>query len=188
MFSALFRFVECTNPDTVEKISVLYSQSFFCNDLARLFKLPTTLPVLHLCKAMLEAECAADECEEAMAKLPDWAVEAFDSACLACRALRALACPRPFVGSSKAAADMFAPQEGVQQSKGIVDLANSVRSSTLWLPILDEYWGASGNDERLAEAFTTASDELESALDDDDGVLGAAVSAMEKVVHMQDFR
>ncbi len=169
----------------VAKISALYQSAFFCNELARLFKLPTMAPVVNLCSQMIEAETTG-ESDQNMAGLPDWAIESFDVFCSACRALRALACPRPYPLGSKCATEMFAPKDASVLVKGVADLANSVQMSPLWCRIMEAYWGAAANDDRLADAFNEAVDSLDTALEENN--LVGAVTAINKANVMQDWR
>ncbi len=175
-------------PDEHEAIATSYLASFFSNNLARLFKLPTAAPIIKLCKAMLDTEASMSDCgPEEMERIPDMLAANFDTFILACRALRAVVCPRPYPGGTQAAIQMFAPpSSGPPISKALGDLANSVRSSQLWLPIHDEYWGLSGNDDRLADNFQQADEELNKAVEDGDAL--AAVCAVDKASVLQDYK
>jgi hypothetical protein len=102
---------------------------------------------------------------------------------LACKALRSVAVHQPFADGCKAASDMFAPKKGAAPNKYLQELFNSVRSSGLWAELLDKYWAASLNDDKLAEPFQAAGHALNQALEGGD--LDAAVTSVEALSKMQ---
>ena len=185
MFSSLdLRSTDCAE---------IYTAMFFSNEMARLFKLPTTVPVRTLCQELIASYELLDTYgnrQSILANIPDTALDVFDNALCACKAIRSLCDPRPWPEGNKAASAMFAPKDGAESlSKGVLDLANSVRSSRTWMTLLDSYWGESVNDDRLAATFQEICKSLDKALTRDDLAsvdIHAAVRAVDAAVKLED--
>ncbi len=168
-----------------------YAAAFFSNATARLFKTPTRAPVMKLCHLILhDAEHGMNSDKDILGDVPVWMAGIFDVVMTACNALRSIGSPRPFLGGTKAALNMFSPPDGELVSKDLTDLANTVRSSPHWGPVLDAYWGTSVNDERCAEDFQKADDMLAASLPTDTGLpidLPSAAEAIAKADKLQVF-
>jgi hypothetical protein len=168
--------------------SEMYGAIFFSNELARLFKLPTTAPVLKLAEEVISSYEALDDIADKdtiLSKIADSTLDVFDSVLMVCKALRAIANPRPYPHGTKNVADMFTPPPDKQQPKGVADVANSVRSSKVWGPLLDEYWGASVSDDRFADSFMQTAKDLTVALDTEAVDVAGAVVAVDQLTKFE---
>jgi hypothetical protein len=143
---------------------------FFGDATARLFKLPTAAPIVKLCTEVLDAYESIDDYEDdqrdtIMGSIPMWAVEDFDTALIACKALRAISVPRPFPNGAKAASDTFAPKDPMQLHPKLRALVDTVRSSNVWSKLVDDFWGQSMQDEKYASELLELEGQLTDSLD-----------------------